>query len=707
MRKPDIPDKIVAKWQKIVDLMSKVIGVPAGLIMKVHPKEIEVFVSSGTEGNPYEKGEKAQLKTGLYCETVMAQRRQLLVPDARKNPKWDHNPDIKLNMVAYLGLPLIWPDGEIFGSICVLDNKENPYSAVYQKLLAQFRETVEANLQMILESEEHRKQIEEAQQKLEEKYCILFNEARDGIVLIDRETGQIIDCNAEFERQTGRSLVQLQKMKIWEIRPPGKTEAARKKFLEIKEKGRGSSADLAFQKPNGEIVLIEFISKPIKIKGRQYLQSISRDITEREKMEKALKRNQKSLAEAQRVAHLGNWNWDITTNELYWSDEIYRIFGLKPQEFGATYDAFLNLVHPDDRGLVKTSVNEALNNKKPYSIDHRIVLPDGKERIVHEHAEAFFNKSGKAIRMIGTVQDITERKQAEEKLSQALKEAIKSREIMVSMLDDNNQIRKELEKNLAELRKTQAQLIQSEKLASVGQMASGIAHEINNPLTVVSAEAEMLLMDKKKDKETKDATKIIMEQSGKIRAITERLLEFSRKKEFKLAPLGINDVIQKSLALLSYQVKIGNVKIVKKLASKLPGVLADSNQLQEVFLNIMLNAVQAMNEKGGLTITSRSESITEGGRRKTDIFKQGEEIVVVEFKDTGKGMDAETLNKVFDPFFTTKEKGTGLGLSICYGIIRNHNGIIEVESEPGKGCTFFVKFPVIGGANEKENSGSG
>lgn len=144
--KPDIPDQILAMWQKVADFMSEIISIPSGLIMRVHLQEIEVFVSSNSEGNPYEKGEKACLNTGLYCETVMAQRNQLLIPDARKDPEWDHNPDIELGMISYLGLPLIRPDGEIFETICVLDNKENSYSLAYQKLLAHFSKIIETDL---------------------------------------------------------------------------------------------------------------------------------------------------------------------------------------------------------------------------------------------------------------------------------------------------------------------------------------------------------------------------------------------------------------------------------------------------------------------------------------------------------------------------------------------------------------------------------
>ena len=127
-----------------------------------------------------------------------------------------------------------------------------------------------------------------------------------------------------------------------------------------------------------------------------------------------LSRKQESLSEAQRIGRMGNWEWNIAANELEWSDEIYRIFGLRPREFGATYDAFLASVHPDDRDFVTESVNNALDQSEPYSIHHRIVLPDGTERIVHEHAEIFRDDSGKAVRMMGTVQDVTERRQAEQ-----------------------------------------------------------------------------------------------------------------------------------------------------------------------------------------------------------------------------------------------------------------------------------------------------
>ncbi len=149
-------------------------------------------------------------------------------------------------------------------------------------------------------------------------------------------------------------------------------------------------------------------------------ESLERHVSERTeellRVNETLQKSESSLANAQRIAHIGNWEWNIVKNELRWSDEIYRIFGLMPQEFGATYEAFLNSVHPEDREFVKESVNNALYKKMPYSIDHRIILPNNTERIVHEEAEVIFDNNGKAIQMNGTVQDITERKLSEEAL---------------------------------------------------------------------------------------------------------------------------------------------------------------------------------------------------------------------------------------------------------------------------------------------------
>lgn len=266
--------------------------------------------------------------------------------------------------------------------------------------------------------------------------------------------------------------------------------------------------------------------------------------------------------------------------------------------------------------------------------------------------------------------------------------------------DRHNKTVEILKRAYDELKVRQLQLFHSQKLAALGQLATGVAHEINNPLFVISSEAEMLLNDENSDDNTKAASKIIIEQVKRIKDITERLLEFSRKREFKLKPLEVDRILEKSITLLTYQARMEDIEIRKEIEPNLPKILGDSHQLQEVFLNLMLNAVQAMEKGGKLTVRVSKEEVTKYGRRETDRFKLGMEYMAIEFRDTGSGMDEETLNKIFDPFFTTREKGVGLGLSVSYGIIDNHKGIIEAQSRLGEGSVFIVKLPILGGEYE-------
>jgi PAS domain S-box-containing protein len=180
---------------------------------------------------------------------------------------------------------------------------------------------------------------------------------------------------------------------------------------------------------DGLIIPVEIDASYLEYEDDKFICFFVHDIVERRQMEQLLRQSQSNLAEAQRLAHLGSWDWNIETNELFWSDEIYRIFGLTPGEFGATYEAFLDSVHPEDREYVIKSVDEALTNSKQYDIEHRLVKKDGEIRVVNERAEVTFDSEGRAIRMIGTVQDITERKKAEQELRKAMEEVerLKSR----------------------------------------------------------------------------------------------------------------------------------------------------------------------------------------------------------------------------------------------------------------------------------------
>ena len=249
-------------------------------------------------------------------------------------------------------------------------------------------------------------------------------------------------------------------------------------------------------------------------------------------------------------------------------------------------------------------------------------------------------------------------------------------------------------------KQTEEELIRSEKLVSLGQLAASVAHEVNNPLAGILVYITLLL---NKYKEKKLQTEVTENQLLKMKKELERttriirnLLDFSRQSDPTIRPVELNKIVEAALLLVRHQINLENIKLEKKLDKKLPLVLADFDQIQQVLINIILNATQAMPEGGNLTITT---SVNEG-------IKIGETLkntVRIEIRDTGVGISKENLSKLFTPFFTTKErgKGVGLGLPVVHGIIERHKGKIEVDSELNVGTTFTIYLEVIDEKKDK------
>ncbi len=366
----------------------------------------------------------------------------------------------------------------------------------------------------------------------------------------------------------------------------------------------------------------------------------------------SLRRSEASLAEAQRIAHIGNWVWDIRSNELYWSDEIYRIFGLTQKQSGTTYEAFLNSIHPEDREFVKNAVNEALYGR-PYNIEHRIILPDDSVRFVHEQGEVTFGESDEPVRILGTVQDITDKKEQE------------------------------------------IRLIMSERLAALGQMASGIAHEINNPLATIAACAEGLLNRLRKGRFEKELFQnyldIIVQEVARCKGITTSMLSFVRKAIYDKKEIDIHKVLDKTLELIGFQGRLKDVSVIKKYHGMLTAHGSEGD-MRQVFLAIILNALDAMEDRGALTLETGICPSASNAKSKEP--GEGGPIFII-ISDTGTGIPPGLTGKIFDSFFTTKTEkgGTGLGLSIANKIIKDHNGSIHVTSEKGKGAAFHIVLP--------------
>jgi len=237
-----------------------------------------------------------------------------------------------------------------------------------------------------------------------------------------------------------------------------------------------------------------------------------------------------------------------------------------------------------------------------------------------------------------------------------------------------------------QIKNIDAQLFRSEKLASLGKLAAGVAHEINNPLTGILTNSSLLLEDLDPGDSRREDVDVIVKETIRCREIVKRLLDFAKQTKPQKRPTNVNDLIDNIILLVRNQTSFRNIDIQRQLAPELPDILADADQMQQVFINIILNAADAMSKGGKLVIRS---SLSASG-----------DAIMVSFADTGPGISEENRERIFDPFFTTKEHGTGLGLSISYGIVEQHGGTIRVESTVGQGSIFSVELPVMGADTE-------
>jgi two-component system, NtrC family, sensor kinase len=236
--------------------------------------------------------------------------------------------------------------------------------------------------------------------------------------------------------------------------------------------------------------------------------------------------------------------------------------------------------------------------------------------------------------------------------------------------------------DLREKQRLEKQLLRTEKLSSLGKLSAGIAHEINQPLTGVLTFAHLLLKKFKNDEKTRKDLEIIVRETTRIRGIVQGILDFARETPMQKKPRRIEEVLDQTLEIIVHQQRFFGIDLIKEYDRQVPDVVIDANLMEQVFMNVILNSLDAMGGSGALTVRTRS---SDGW-------------VEVDFSDTGKGMPEDILDKIFDPFFTTKDStegmGMGLGLAVSYGIVKNHNGDIQVTSKRGKGTTFTIRLPL-------------
>jgi len=385
------------------------------------------------------------------------------------------------------------------------------------------------------------------------------------------------------------------------------------------------------------------------------LMAVNRELTsevlQRQRAEEALQRSEAYLAEAQRISHTGSFGWDVSSGQIFWSEETFRIFEYDPAN-KPTVEVILRRTHPEDRVFFQETLDQIARYRKAYDFEHRLLLPDGSVKYVQVVGHASINDESGNFEFVGAVTDITERRRAEEERER--------------------------------LRQVQADLAHVTRMTTMGELTASLAHEIKQPISAALTDAKTCLRwlghDVPDVPEARETASRLVKDVTRAADIIARVSSLFKKGALQRELVDVNELIREMIILLRSEANRYSIAIRTELAEDLPKVMADRVQLQQVFMNLMLNGIDAMKETtGGVELTIKSEA--EDGR------------LLISVSDTGVGLPPEQGDMIFKAFFTTKDNGTGMGLPISRSIIESHGGRLWAAGTSGRGATFQFTLP--------------
>jgi signal transduction histidine kinase/ActR/RegA family two-component response regulator len=370
------------------------------------------------------------------------------------------------------------------------------------------------------------------------------------------------------------------------------------------------------------------------------------DLTDEARLRDQVRRSDEQLAEAQALTHIGSWDWEIPTDSVTWSDELYRIFGLTPRSFGATAAAYLERVHPDDRAAARVAIERTVATGEPFDHLERIVRSDGAGAVLQSRGRRV-DGGRRGPTLYGTCRDVTEEHRLRE------------------------------------------QVHRMQRMDAVGRLAGGIAHDFNNLLTVILSHAELATRRLDDPERVRDGLDGIRSAAASAAVMTRQLLMFARGESVARAVIDVGQAVRASEHLIRRLIE-EDLDVVLEVPAELGRARISAAQLEQVLVNLVVNARDAMDRGGTVTVRGR-RAVHDGGA----LDAPPGDYIVIEVVDDGPGMAADVALRVFEPFFTTKPagQGTGLGLSTVYGIVKSVGGEVELESAVGAGTTVRVWLP--------------
>ena len=488
-----------------------------------------------------------------------------------------------------------------------------------------------------------RKEAEEALRESEERYRTILEEMGDGYFEVTL-AGSYTFVNDSMCLITGYSKEEMLRMDYRVLTPQDDVGRVYEVYNEMSRTGRPLERFFAeLIRKDGQRRFCEVSASLLRNRAGEVIgfRGVHRDVTKRKEAEEALRRSEEKYRTILEDMEDSYFEVDLAGNLTFANDSTCRSLGYPREETaGMNYRDF---TPEEDVGVVYQAFNQVYRMGQPArDIPWTVVRKDGTRGIVEASVFTLRNDEGEIIGFRGIGRDVTER------------------------------------------RAVQQQLLMSSKLASIGELASGVAHELNNPLTGIMGYAQLLTAKQNVPQDVKIDLDRIYGESQRAARIVQNLLSFARRRKPEKSYFDVNELVQRTLELRDYELRTSNIGVHLDLAADLPWTMADYHQIQQVVLNIIINSEQAV-----------AELKRRGKIRVTTGMKEG--CIRICIGDNGLGISAEQIDKVFDPFFTTKEvgSGTGLGLSVCHGIVTQHGGNIYAESQKGRGTTFTVDLPLV------------
>ena len=577
---------------------------------------------------------------------VMRTQQNVIIEDATSQNQFVADPYIlEYRVRSILCLPLI-NQGKLTG-VLYLENNLTPH--VFTPDRVSVLKVLASQAAISLENTRLYRDLEDRERRIRR----LIDSNIIGIVIWDLD-GRILDANEAFLRMVCYEREDLQAgLGCLAITPPEWQEAhARYEAEELKATGMMQVREKEYFRKDGSRVPVLIGAACFEDQPNQGVAYIL-DLSEQKRAEEALRRSEAYLAEAQKQTQTGSCAIDGASRQtVYWSDEMFRLFGLDPQMGPPQWEQFLEQIHPDDREKVSIASDTTFRTKANCDVEFRIVKPDGAMKHIHGVGHPVLGPTRQLVQVLGTMVDVTERKRAEETRDG--------------------------------LRQLEADLAHINRVSTMGELTASLAHEIKQPIgaAVTNAQACLRFINRPDPDlpEAREAAVEMIKDARRAADIIDRVRSLYQKGSSQLETVDLNEVIEEMVIMMGGEASRHAVTIRTDLALGLPQVMADRVQLQQALMNLMLNGIEAMEGAGGeLRATSQ---LNQDGQ------------LLISVSDAGVGVSGENLERMFDAFFTTKTRGTGLGLAITRSVIQSHGGHIWATANSGPGATFHFSLPI-------------